>query len=54
MATIEYIVPGGGIINDTETGAEVIVPGMGIFNEQTAAVAAGNPYWYYKMLRRRQ
>ena len=38
MAAIEYIVPGGGIVNDTETESEVIIPGMGIFNEQAAAV----------------
>jgi len=37
MADIERIVPGGGIIQDTEEGSEVIVPDLGIFNEVTAA-----------------
>ena len=35
----EYIVPGGGIVNDTATGSEIIIPGFGIYNEQEGAVA---------------
>jgi len=34
MADIEYIVPGSGIVNDTETNSEIIIPGFGIYNEQ--------------------
>jgi hypothetical protein len=30
----EYIIPGLGIINDTETSSEVIIPGGGIYNQQ--------------------
>ncbi len=37
MAAIEYIVPGGGVYNDTEQGHEPVVPGVGIVDEQTAA-----------------
>ena len=37
MADIEYIIPGSGIVNDTEEGAEVIIPGFGIYQEQEAA-----------------
>ena len=33
MANIEYIVPGSGIVNDTEEGSEVIIPGFGIYIE---------------------
>ena len=34
MSSIEFIVPGSGIVNDTEIGSEVIIPGFGIYNEQ--------------------
>ena len=37
MADIEFIIPGGGIVNDTEEGSEIIIPGVGIYVEQTAA-----------------
>ncbi len=30
----EYIVPGGGIVNDTNEGFEIIIPGFGIYQEQ--------------------
>ena len=43
MADIEYIVPSGGIINDTEEGSAPIIPGVGIYNEQAAAAAEGPP-----------
>lgn len=33
-AEVEYIVPGMGIINDTEEGFEIIIPGGGIYNQQ--------------------
>lgn len=41
MADIEYIVPGSGIVNDTEEGAEVIIPGFGIYVERDTEAAAG-------------
>jgi len=41
MADIEYIIPGGGIYNDTEQGFEPVVPGVGIVNEQAGAPPAG-------------
>ena len=41
MAAFEYIIPGGGIYNDTEQGFEPVVPGVGIVNEQTAAAPPG-------------
>jgi len=37
MADIEYIIPGGGIVNDTNTGTQLIIPALGIYNEQAAA-----------------
>ena len=39
MADIEYIVPGSGIVNDTEEGAEVIIPGFGIWLEYSGSTA---------------
>jgi len=33
-----YIIPGGGIVNDTEEGFGVIIPGFGIYNEQAEAI----------------
>ena len=39
MADIEYIIPGSGIVNDTEEGAEVIIPGFGVYQEQEAAAS---------------
>lgn len=36
MAEIEFIIPGSGIINDTEEDAEIIIPGVGIYNEQAS------------------
>lgn len=33
-APVEYIIPGSGIVNDTEEGFEPIIPGSGIYNEQ--------------------
>lgn len=41
MADTEYILPGVGIVNDTEEGFEPIFPGDGIYNEQTAAAPSG-------------
>ena len=41
MAAFEYIIPGGGIYNDTEQGFEPVVPGVGIVNEQEAAAPPG-------------
>ncbi len=41
MADIEFIIPGSGIVNDTEEGFEVIIPGFGIYNEQAAAPVGG-------------
>lgn len=38
MADIEFIIPGCGIVNDTQEDAEVIIPGFGIYNQQVAAV----------------
>ena len=37
MADIEFIVPGSGIVQDTEEGFEMIAPGFGIYQEQEAA-----------------
>lgn len=37
---MEYLVPGGGIYNDTAKGWEVMVAGLGIYNETAAAVAS--------------
>ena len=42
MADILYIVPGSGIIQDTENDAEVIIPGAGIYNERDTAVVAAD------------
>jgi len=36
MADIEFIIPGFGIINDTEEGFESLLPGSGIYNQQSA------------------
>ena len=36
----EYIIPGSGIVNDTEEGAEIIIPGFGVYQEQEAAATA--------------
>jgi hypothetical protein len=41
VAAIEYIVPGGGVYNDTEQGHEPVVPGVGVVVEQTAAAPGG-------------
>lgn len=38
MADIEYIIPGGGIVQDTEEDSEVIIPGLGIYNEKVEAL----------------
>ena len=35
----EYIIPGSGIVNDTEEGAEIIIPGFGVFQEQEATAS---------------
>ena len=40
MADIEFIVPGSGIVNDTEEDSEVVIPGFGIYNEQAAAAGS--------------
>ena len=37
MADVEYIVPGSGIVNDTEEDSEIVIPGFGIYDEQAAA-----------------
>jgi|GEM_PF-6183242 len=34
----EYLIPGGGIYNDTEQGFEPLVPGVGIVQEELSAV----------------
>ena len=34
----EYVIPGSGIVNDTEEDSEVVIPGSGLYNEQVAAV----------------
>lgn len=44
MADKEIIVPGGGIIQDTEEGSEVIIPGGGIYQQQEA-VAGWTHKW---------
>jgi len=36
MVDINYIIPGGGIIQDTEVGFEIIIPGVGIYIERTS------------------
>jgi len=41
MADIEFIVPGSGIIDDTQKGSEIIIPGAGIYVEQEAAAPGG-------------
>ena len=46
MADIEYIIPGSGIVNDTEEGAEVIIPGFGIYQEQEAAGGLSIPGFF--------
>lgn len=54
MSDIEYIIPGSGLVNDTETDSQIIIPEFGVYNEQESSVPpTGNPYWYYNMLRRR-
>ena len=40
MANTEYIIPGSGIVQDTEEGFEIIIPGSGIYQEQEAASEA--------------
>jgi|GEM_PF-4450451 hypothetical protein len=42
MADIEYILPGSGIVNDTEEGFEMVTPVAGIYNQQEAAAPAGD------------
>lgn len=37
MADTNYIIPGGGIVQDTEEGFEPIIPDVGIYQEQAAA-----------------
>ncbi len=36
-----YIVPGGGIVNDTNEGFGIIIPGFGIYIQQAAVVIGG-------------
>jgi hypothetical protein len=36
MADVEFIIPGVGIVNDTEEGFEPIIPGVGIYVEYAA------------------
>lgn len=41
MADINYIVPGAGLIQDTEEGSEVIIPAEGIYQQQPVPVGPG-------------
>ena len=43
----EYIIPGGGGVNDTTTGSEVVIPGFGIYNEQVI-VSTGKKWFKRK------
>ena len=50
MADTNYIVPGMGIIQDTEEGNNMVMidPGSGLYQQQEADAVAGNPWYYYQ------
>lgn len=50
MTDINFILPDGGIIQDTEEDFEIISPDMGIYNEQAPASVTGNPWNYYAQM----
>lgn len=53
MSNTEYIVPGGGIVNDIESSSQIIIPGFGVYNEQIAAVGVNIPVFihHYNQMR---
>jgi len=39
----EYIIPGGGIYNDTSEDSEPLIPGVGVVNEGETTIVGGGP-----------